>query len=66
MIKEIIDAWKNFILGTYELLFVPHQEWKSKPETFRSFCLFFGSLIVVGGILVVAAWGLVFLLLSRF
>ena len=41
MIKEIIDAWKNFILGTYELLFVPHQEWKSKPETFRSFCLFF-------------------------
>lgn len=66
MIKETIDAWKNFILGLYEMLFVPHQEWKSKPETFRSFCLVFGSLIVVGGILIVAAWGLVFFLLSRF
>ena len=36
------------------------------PKLSDHFAFFFGSLIVVGGILVVAAWGLVFLLLSRF
>ena len=65
MIKETIDAWKNLILGLYEMLFVPLQEHKSKPETFRSFCLVLGSLIVIGGFVVVAAWGLVFFLFSR-
>jgi hypothetical protein len=65
MIKETIDAWKNLILGLYEMLFVPHQEWKTKPETFRSFCLILGSLLIVGGLAIAIAWGLVFFLLSR-
>jgi len=65
MIKETIEAWKNFILGLYELFFVPIQEHKSKPETLRSTCLIFGSLILVGGLIVVVAWGLLFFLLSR-
>ena len=64
MIKETIEAWKNFILGLYEL-FLPIQEHKSKPETLRSTCLIFGSLILVGGSIVVVAWGLLFFLLSR-
>ena len=65
MIKETIEAWKNFILGLYELFFVPIQEQKSKPETLRSVCLIFGSLLLVGGLTVAAAWGLLFFLLSR-
>ena len=65
MIKETIDAWKNFILGLYEILFVPLQEHKAKDITFRSFCLILGSVIVVGGAAVIAAWGLVFFLYSR-
>lgn len=65
MIKETIEAWKNFFLGLYEMFFVPHQEWKSKPETLRSVCLIFGSLLLVGAFAVIAAWGLVFFLLSQ-
>ena len=65
MIKETIDAWKNLILGLYEMLFVPLQEWKSKPETFRSFCLVLVSLLIVGGLALATAWGLVFFLFNR-
>ncbi len=65
MFKETINAWKNFILGTYELFFVPHQKWKSKPETFRSFALILGSAIIACCLIVAAAWTLVFLLLNQ-
>ena len=65
MIKEIIDAWKNFFVGCYEMFFVPPQEWKIKPITFRQFMLITLSLLLIGGILVSAAWGLVFFLLSQ-
>ena len=65
MIKETIDAWKNFFAGCYEMMFVPPQEWKTKRETFRQFILITLSLLLIGGILVAVAWGLVFLLLSR-